>query len=122
MPRVRFTLEGLQAEVPVGSTILEAAQSVGAPEGSHCGGVAACSTCHVHVQAGAELLSEPDEDELDLLEGAWDRRPDSRLGCQARLLADGDVRVAISEESFQTWLDSHPRDRRRALALRGLDL
>ena len=44
---VRYLNEGTEIEVPLGTTILQAAQRAGAPEGYACGGVRACSTCHV---------------------------------------------------------------------------
>lgn len=118
MARVRFVDVGLTAEVPLGASILSAARAVGAPEGSRCGGVCACSTCHVYVVSGSELLSRRSEDEADLLElSARDRRPASRLGCQAMVVADGDIDVTISEESFRAFLDGHPEERERAMAL-----
>jgi ferredoxin len=118
MPKVRFLREKLEVEVPAGTTILAAAKQVGAPEGDRCGGVCACSTCHVYVVRGFDSLSEAEDEELDILEKAFDPRPSSRLGCQARLGAD-DVDVEISDESFQAFLDEHPDDKDRALALRG---
>ena len=57
MAIVRFKGYG-EIEVPVGTSILEAAQKLDAPEGYACGGVCACSTCHVYVQKGKELLEE----------------------------------------------------------------
>lgn len=114
MPRVRFVDVGLEVEVSAGSTILDAARAAGAPEGSHCGGVCACSTCHVYV--ASENVSSMSAEERDMLElAAKDRRPSSRLGCQTKLTGRCDVR--ISEESFRTYLDDHPDDRDRALAL-----
>lgn len=63
-----------------------------------CGGVCACSTCHVHVIEGMEHLSEFDEEgEADMLEQAPGAAMNSRLGCQARLLGTGDVVVQIPE-------------------------
>ncbi len=117
MPKVRFVDVGLEAEVTLGESILNAAERAGAPEGSRCSGVCACSTCHVYVLAGGELLTAPGETELDLLElSAKARRDSSRLGCQARLVDEGSVDVAISEESFRTYLDANPDDRERAMA------
>lgn len=61
-----------------------------------CGGVCACSTCHVHVLEGMEHLSAFDEEEeADRLDQAPGVTMKSRLGCQARLLGTGDVVVSI---------------------------
>ena len=74
MAKIRFLKQGLEAEVPVGTSILEAAQGIHAPEGYACGGVCACSTCHVYVLKGAELLSELEDEENDILDKAFDVR------------------------------------------------
>ncbi|MBZ0115497.1 MAG: 2Fe-2S iron-sulfur cluster binding domain-containing protein [Sandaracinaceae bacterium] len=119
MPKVRFVKEGLEVEVEPGETILAAAKKIGAPEGDRCGGVCACSTCHVYVVEGYDALedaSPPEDEELDILEKAFDVRATSRLGCQAKVHSD--VAVEISDESFQAFLDEHPDDRDRALSLR----
>ncbi|MCY1065269.1 2Fe-2S iron-sulfur cluster-binding protein [Nannocystis sp. RBIL2] len=97
-----------ETEVPVGSTLLPAAKSVGAPEGDVCGGVCACSTCHVYVTKGRELLSEDEEDEEDILDKAFDVRASSRLGCQARIQKDGDIEAEISRESLDAFYHEHP--------------
>jgi ferredoxin, 2Fe-2S len=47
-----------------------------------CGGVAACSTCHVHVIQGLKSCSEATETENDMLDLAPDLKPNSRLACQ----------------------------------------
>lgn len=75
-----------QFTIAVGQTILQAAMAQGLELDHACGGVCACSTCHVRVTAGRECLSEPSEDELDQLDEARDVGLDSRLGCQAKLL------------------------------------
>jgi ferredoxin len=114
MPRVRFSDQNVEVEVPVGASILKAAQDSGAPEGSACGGVCACSTCHVYVDQGAELLSEASEDEEDILDKAFDVRMNSRLGCQAKLEGDGLVVVRISKESLDAYYNEHPAEVRVA--------
>jgi 2Fe-2S ferredoxin len=58
-----------------------------------CGGVCACTTCHVVVKSGDDHLSEPDEDELDRLDMAPGLTIHSRLACQA--IVKGDVIVEI---------------------------
>jgi 2Fe-2S ferredoxin len=110
---VRFVKENLEIEVPAGTTILEAAKQAGAPEGDRCGGVCACSTCHVYVTGPT---SEIEDEEFDILDKAFDVRSTSRLGCQAKI--EGDVTVEISDESFSAFMDEHPQEKERAKALR----
>ena len=100
-----------EVEVPVGTSILKAAQQIDAPEGYACGGVCACSTCHVYVKKGAELLSEIQDDENDILDKAFDVRSTSRLGCQARIEKDGVVEVEITRESLEAFENEHPEER-----------
>jgi 2Fe-2S ferredoxin len=106
MPKVRFLKEKVEVEVPEGTSILEAARKAGAPEGDRCGGVCACSTCHVYVVRGLDQTSEVEDEEADILDKAFDVRMESRLGCQAKI--HGDIDVVISDESFQAFLDEHP--------------
>lgn len=47
-----------------------------------CGGVCACSTCHVIVRQGLESCQEASDDELDQLDAAPGLTPKSRLACQ----------------------------------------
>ncbi|MCC7536272.1 MAG: 2Fe-2S iron-sulfur cluster binding domain-containing protein [Deltaproteobacteria bacterium] len=105
MPKVRFVEYGLEADVEPGTTILQAARKAGAPEGDRCGGVCACSTCHVYVVRGFDQTSEQEDDEFDILDKAFDVRATSRLGCQAKV--QGDVDVVIAEESLRAFRDEH---------------
>ena len=116
MPIVRFIKENLQVEVPEGTTILEASRRAGAPEGDRCGGVCACSTCHVYVVKGFDQTSEIEDEEFDILDKAFDVRMTSRLGCQAKI--HGDIAVEISDESFDAFGDEHPDKREQVQALR----
>ncbi|MGJ1196655.1 2Fe-2S iron-sulfur cluster-binding protein [Sphingobacterium spiritivorum] len=50
-----------------------------------CGGMALCATCHVQILEGAENLSEPQDQELDMLDTLPDADDESRLACQIRL-------------------------------------
>ena len=108
MPKLRFIEQDVEVEVPIGTSILEAARKIGAPEGDACGGVCACSTCHVYVEEGDELLSEAEEDEEDILDKAFDVRMTSRLGCQAKIEGDGLIAVRISKESIEAFYNEHP--------------
>ena len=98
-------------EVPVGTSILEAAQSADVPEGYACGGVCACSTCHVYVTKGADLLSEKEDEEEDILDKAFDVRSGSRLGCQSVIEKDGEIEVEITRESLEAFENEHPEHR-----------
>ena len=100
MTKVRMQVrgEGREFALEVGQTILEAAMAQGLALDHACGGVCACSTCHVKITKGRECFSDPSEDELDQLDEARDVGLDSRLGCQSTLLrapANGVVEIAI---------------------------
>ena len=114
MPKVHFKspLGDTAVEVSPGTTLLEAAQRANARVGHSCGGVCACSTCHVWVRQGLESLPPQGEQEVDRLDMAFDVRPFSRLSCQTELGA-AEVVVEITEESLSAWLDEHPAERRR---------
>jgi ferredoxin, 2Fe-2S len=113
MPRVHFKspLEDLSVEVPSGTSLLEAAERCGAHVGHSCGGVCACSTCHVYVKHGGETLTEQQDEEIDRLDQAFDVRPSSRLACQAEV-GSADVDVTVSEESLNAWFDENPAVRK----------
>jgi len=110
MATVRFKGYG-EIEVPLGTSLLEAATKAHFPEGSACGGVCACSTCHVYVLSGANLLSEQEDDEADILDKAFDVRLGSRLGCQTKIVREGVVELDISAESVQAYENEHPAER-----------
>jgi ferredoxin, 2Fe-2S len=115
MPKVTFLPDGNSIEVPRGTSVLEAAKKCHAQVGYACGGVCACSTCHVYVRQGLDTLGEQSEKEEDILDKAFDVRPSSRLGCQARV-SDQDVTVEITPESRKAWFDEHPEEREKKSA------
>jgi ferredoxin len=108
MPIVKFVDQGLEVEVEVGTSILQAAKRCGAPEGDACGGVCACSTCHVYVVDGQNALSAAEEGEEDILDKAFDVKMNSRLGCQAKIVREGTVSVRVSKESLKAYYNEHP--------------
>jgi 2Fe-2S ferredoxin len=111
MPKVRFEPEGVEIEVPVGTSILEASNKAHAQVGSACGGVCACSTCHVYVKQGLADLAPASDREEDIMDKAFDVKPNSRLGCQSKILREATVVCEISRESRQAFLDEHPEIR-----------
>jgi len=114
MPKIKFVdPEGTSTEVtvePGSNNLLEIAEEHGAKLGSACGGVCACSSCHVYVTEGSNSLEEMEEAEEDRLDMGFDVRPSSRLGCQC-VVQQADLVVEISHESLETWYNEHP-DRR----------
>jgi len=60
-----------------------------------CGGVCACSTCHVHVVQGAETCNEATDAEEDMLDLAPGLADSSRLGCQCIPNGTTEVKVVI---------------------------
>src|SRR5512147_2067096 len=94
MAKVTFEPGGRSAEVAPGTTLLDAADAAGVGLPANCGGVCACTTCHVWVERGVETLSALGEREDDKLCEATGFRADSRLACQARV-GEGDVVVRI---------------------------
>jgi len=114
VPRVRFRspFDDVSIEVPEGTSILDAAEQCGATVGHACGGVCACSTCHVWVRKGLESLSEQEDAEADRLDQAFDVRAYSRLSCQS-LVGSEDVEVDITQESLQAFLDENSDLRHR---------
>lgn len=111
MPKITFVNDGRKSiDVPSGTSILEAAKALHAQVGYACGGVCACSTCHVYVVEGYGTLSPQQEREEDILDKAFDVRATSRLGCQARVGAV-DVEVEITPESRQAFFAEHPDEK-----------
>jgi len=63
-----------------------------------CGGVCACSTCHVYVREGLKSCGEATEEEEDMLDGAPALLPVSRLACQT--VPDGTQKVVVQIPSW----------------------
>jgi 2Fe-2S ferredoxin len=83
--KIIFIEKGERKEfnVPVGTTVLEAAHSNDISLEGACEGSLACSTCHVIVdEKFYSKLDEASEDEEDMLDLAFGLTPTSRLGCQ----------------------------------------
>ncbi len=105
--KVTFVREGKTVEVdpekvPYGhdglpGSILDIANGYHLGLDHACGGVCACSTCHVIVHEGLESCNEASEAELDELDMAPGITPKSRLGCQCVPDGNADLVVEIPE-------------------------
>ena len=107
MVRVTFQPEGRTVEFPFGAmpydhhglpmSFLDVAENYNVFLDHACGGVCACTTCHVHVKQGEAGLNEATEDELDRMEKAPGLQLNSRLGCQAVIERPGSYVVEIPD-------------------------
>ncbi len=67
----------------------------------NCGGVCACSTCHVYVENGEDHLPEISDKEEDFIDRAVNPRLNSRLGCQCILEegGSGELTILVPDQS-----------------------
>jgi 2Fe-2S ferredoxin len=76
-----------EVEAENGSTVMENAIRNGVPGiEAECGGACACATCHVYVDENwRSVTGTPEPMEEDMLDFAYEVRPNSRLSCQIRV-------------------------------------
>ncbi|MBK8520953.1 MAG: 2Fe-2S iron-sulfur cluster binding domain-containing protein [Chitinophagaceae bacterium] len=86
-----ITLSGIESD----QSILEVALKHDIELHHNCGGVCACSTCHLYVDKGDEFVEELSDKEEDFIDRAVNPRLNSRLGCQC-LLLDGDGKIVVT--------------------------
>lgn len=105
MARVTFHFEQEDIETVVvqdaeaDTSILEIAEDNDVHLNHNCGGVCACSTCHVYIESGDDYLEEITDREEDFIDRAINPRLESRLGCQCILLDDdADIVVTVPDQ------------------------
>ncbi len=86
-----ITFENIEAD----QSILEVALKNDIDLHHNCGGVCACSTCHVYVEKGEEHLPELTDREEDFIDRAINPKLISRLGCQC-ILEDGEGEIIVT--------------------------
>jgi len=86
-------------------SILDIADGNGVDIDHACGGVCACSTCHVIVREGSDSLPEATEEEEDMLDEAPGVELTSRLACQA--VPDGSVNIVVE---IPGWNRNHAKE------------
>jgi 2Fe-2S ferredoxin len=99
------------AKVPYGDhglpgSILDISEGHGVGLDHACGGVCACSTCHVIVRQGLETCNGATDAEYDELDMAPGITPKSRLGCQTVPNGEQDIVVEIPEWN-KNWAREH---------------
>lgn len=85
----------IEVKGAVGQNILDLALDHDIQLEHTCGGVCACSTCHVYITEGMDHLSEAEEDEEDRVEEAPNLKIYSRLSCQAVIQEEGPIEVKV---------------------------
>lgn len=100
----KFEEKGLQPvtidNVEPDQSILEVALINDIELHHNCGGVCACSTCHLYVEKGEEFLEELSDKEEDFIDRAINPRLNSRLGCQCILHAgEGEIEVTLPDQT-----------------------
>jgi 2Fe-2S ferredoxin len=90
MPKITYIEHGGQSysvDGEIGQTVMETAIKHDVPGiVAECGGACSCATCHVYVETDwREVTGEPSQMEEDMLDFAFDVRPESRLSCQLRI-------------------------------------
>ena len=84
----------------VGMTVMEAAVQNRVPGiDAECGGACACATCHVYVDPQWQTaVGQAARMEEDMLDFAFDVRPNSRLSCQIKITEALDGLVVTTPE------------------------
>lgn len=80
-------------------SILEITEDYDVHLNHNCGGVCACSTCHVYIESGDDFIEEISDKEEDFIDRAINPRLESRLGCQCVILDDkAKITVTIPDQ------------------------
>jgi len=100
----KFEQKGLEPitvrDIEPDQSILEVALKHDIELHHNCGGVCACSTCHIYVEQGDEFLEELSDKEEDFIDRAVSPRLNSRLGCQCVLLdGEGEISVTLPDQT-----------------------
>ena len=83
-------------------TVLEIGLKNGIEIPHRCGGVCHCTTCHIYIEKGMELLEPPSRREIDFLKKVIGVKLNSRLSCQCLLIdSSGEIELSIPEQSVK---------------------
>ena len=85
--------DGTDHTIPAlaGWRVMEIIRDAGLQINAECGGCCSCATCHVYVDADwQDKLADPNDEEVDMLDEAFDVEDNSRLSCQIIMRDDLD--------------------------------
>lgn len=94
----RFQPSGSKTASQVDASILDLARDAGVSIESICGGTGKCGKCRIALASGTHLLSPVNENERRNLSDE-ETETGLRLACQARVISEGDIVVAVPEGS-----------------------
>ncbi len=102
--KFNFEQKGLEPvileNVEPGQTLLEIALKNDIELHHNCGGVCACTTCHLYVEKGMDSIDEITDREEDFIDRAVNPKLNSRLGCQSLLLdGGGEIEVLLPDQT-----------------------
>ena len=102
--KLKFEQKGLEPvtfnNVEEGQSLLELALKNDIDLHHNCGGVCACTTCHLYIDKGMEFIDEITDKEEDFIDRAVNPRLNSRLGCQSLLLdGDGEIEITLPDQT-----------------------
>lgn len=92
MTTIRFTFEDKSISPQtiecegLDKSLLEITEEQDIHLNHNCGGVCACSTCHIYLLSGSENIEEISDKEEDFIDRAINPRLESRLACQCIIL------------------------------------
>ena len=78
------TTHELEAPTDMNFNLMEICKAAELPVEGTCGGMALCASCHVYVLSD-HTLSDPTDDEEDMLDQAFFVEDNSRLCCQIKI-------------------------------------
>lgn len=99
MKKVQFEAREDPVLIRTASRLSDAALAVRENLLMACGGKGLCATCHVHVVEGMSCLSPLTPRERSSMTMLADRQPNSRLACQAKVLAEG-VKISLPKGKY----------------------
>jgi len=105
MATIKFKFEdkSIPVQTVTGSfqdmSVLEITEEYDVHLNHNCGGVCACSTCHVYVESGEDFIEGISDKEEDFIDRAFNPRLESRLSCQCIILDEAaEITITIPDQ------------------------
>ena len=106
LPHHEICPQGAKFETKEDESICEAALRNNIKIEHACEMSCACTTCHIIIREGFDLLKEAADEEEDLLDKAWGLEPDSRLSCQT-IPEEGEFTVELPKYTINQVSEDH---------------